>query len=109
MAEKKTTKFTDGAVLMMLDIDRLADIEQRFFQIGGGLRMMCMTLYSHRHVMARRGEPEEGLCPKAYGMQTLMNEEKLMFNHIAGGRLPIMGRGRLTRKRCVVMLHGCAV
>lgn len=109
MAEKKIAKYTGGAVLMVLDIDHLTEIEQRFRLIDGGLRMMCVTFYSYRHVMACKREPVEGLCPKAYGMQTVMSEEKLMFNHIAGGRMPIMGRGRLTRKRCEGRQHGCAV
>lgn len=108
MAEKKATKYKGRAVLMVLDIDCLTDIEQRFRQIEGELGIvMYHSLYVRMHVMARKGEPVEGLWLKADGLQAVMNEEKLMLNQIEGGRMPA-GRGRLTRKRCEGRLHGCA-
>lgn len=110
MAENKDSKNTGRAVLMVLDIDCLTDIEQLFRQIEGELGMMMsmsVSLYGHVYLMARKGEPKEGLWLKADGLQAENNEEKLMLNLIAGGLMPA-GMGRLTRKRCEGRLHGCA-
>ena len=108
MAEMKVTKNTGRAVLTVLDIDCLMDIEQCSRQIEEELGLvMYVSLYGRTHVMARKGEPIEGLWLKADGLQAIVREEMLMFNHIAGGRMSA-GRGRLTRKRREGRLHGCA-
>ena len=108
MAEMKVTKNTGRAVLTVLDIDCLMDIEQCFRQIEEELGVvMYVSLYGRTHAMARKGEPIEGLWLKADGLQAVMSEEKLMLNQIAGGLMPV-GSGRLTRKRCEGRLHGCA-
>ena len=108
MAKRKATTNTGRAVLMMLDMDCLAEDMQRFRDIEEELGTMCVMLYSEcMHIMAHKGEPEEGLWLKADGLQAIVREEKLMFNHIAGGRMSA-GRGRPTRKRSERRLHGCA-